>query len=474
MPPYLPFLEALGEYMATAPIELLCDQVGPHAATLATLLPEVPRRLGPPPPPYPLGPEQARFRLYEAVAALLAAIAAPGPLTLLLDDLHWADASTCDLLVHVAGRVRAAPLLVVGAYREGEARGNPAFVRALAELNRRRQLVILPLEPLGAEESRGLAANLLRGEIAPGLADVLHRQAEGNPFFLEELLRALVEQGALVWSEGCWALGSRLGSLLPPWVAEAIRQRLTRLDPAVVALLLVAAVAGQTFESTLVAQVAQLDVEQADELLLAAARAQLLRPEANGAYAFSHDLVREALCAELGSARRQRFHRAIGEVLEAQGDAGDAAPRRLADLAYHFAEAGVRARGVTYALAAAEQALRASAPAEALAHYRTAVHLLGPGGDPSQRASALASLGHAANLAGDYAQAAEAYLAAQDAWLRVGNLAAAGAWHRLGRVRWRQEVVDAARKRSSAPWSCSGQRTDRRRPRRSCSSPICT
>jgi DNA-binding CsgD family transcriptional regulator/tetratricopeptide (TPR) repeat protein len=464
MPPYLPFLEALGEYIAAAPSDQLRNQVGPHAASLATLLPEIPARLGPPPPPHPLGPEQERFRLYEAVAAFLAAIAHPqagtrGPLVLLLDDLQWADAATCDLLVHVAGRLRSAALLIVGAYREGEAGDNSAFVRALAELNRRRLLVTLPLHPLEAEESRALATNLLRGEIAPEVADLLHRQAEGNPFFLEELLRAVVEEGTLVWREGRWELGSHPGRLgttsreypVPPRVVEAIRMRLARLDPAVVELLRVAAVVGRACEPVLLAQVVQMDVEQVEEMLLAAARAQLVRPEADGAYAFTHDMMRETLYAEVGRARRRRLHQAIGEALEAQGDEGHAvaqeAPARcLADLAFHFAEAGAKERGVKYALASGERALRASAAVEAMEHYRTAVRLLGPSGNIAQRASALTGLGDAATLAGDYRQAAEAYHAAQEAWLRGGDAAtAARAWYRLGRVRWRQEAVAGAR-----------------------------
>jgi predicted ATPase/DNA-binding CsgD family transcriptional regulator len=444
MPPYLPFLEALGEYITAAPLDRLRDAIGPRGPDLAALLPEVPARLGPLPPPHPLGPEQERFRLYEAVAALLAAIAARGPLILLLDDLQWADTATCDLLVHVAGRLRSRALLVVGAYREGEAEDNASFVRALAELNRRRLLVTLPLQPLAAEESRALAANLLRGDLAPDAADLLHRQGEGNPFFLEELLRALVEEGTLVRQAEGWQLAHDLGTTLPPRVAEAIRMRLARLDPAVVELLRVAAVAGRTCEPALLAQVTGMDVERVEELLLVAARARLMRPEADGAYAFTHDMVRETLHADVGWARRRRLHQAIGEALEAEGDIDS--PRRLADLAFHFAEAGARARGVAYALASAERALRASAAVDAMAHYQTAVRLLGPDGEIAQRAAALTGLGDAATLAGDYPRAAEAYQAAQEAWLRHGDTAtAARAWHRLGRVRWRQEMVAEAR-----------------------------
>jgi predicted ATPase/DNA-binding CsgD family transcriptional regulator len=444
MPPYLPFLQALGDYIAAAPVDQLREQVGLHAATLAPMLPEIIARLGSPAPTHPLGPEQERYRLYEAVALFLAALAVHGPLALLLDDLHWIDAASCDLLVHIASRLRTTPLLIVGAYREGDANQNSAFVRALAELNRRRVLVTLPLHPLAMEESLSLATSALRGAIAPDVADLLHQHGEGNPFFLEELLRALVEDGTLIWQAERWELRNQPGRLLPPRVVEAIQMRLARLNVVVVELLRVAALVGRTFAPTLLAQVIALDVEQAEECLRSATRAQLVRPQADETYAFTHDLVRETLAAEVGSTRRRRLHHIIGEALEALGDADS--PQRLAELAFHFAEAGATARGVTYALASGERAMRASAATDAMAHYRTAIRLLGPSAEPAPLATALIGLGDAATLGGEYLQAADSYHAAQETWLRSGDTqAAARAWHRLGQVRWRQEAVTEAR-----------------------------
>jgi predicted ATPase len=148
-----------------------------------------------------------------------------------------------------------------------------------------------------------------------------NRQGEGNPFFLEELLRALVEEGTLAWQDGRWELSGPPPRLLPPRVAEAIRMRLARMDPTVVELLRIAAVVGRSCEPTLLARVTQRDVEHVEDLLLAAARAQLVRSEPDGAYAFTHDMVRETLSAEVGRERRKRLHQAIGEALEAE--AGD-------------------------------------------------------------------------------------------------------------------------------------------------------
>jgi DNA-binding CsgD family transcriptional regulator/tetratricopeptide (TPR) repeat protein len=391
---------------------------------------------------HPLAPEQERFRLYEAMAAFLAAIAAPCPLIILLDDLQWVDAATCDLLVHIAGRTRSAALLIAGAYREGEAADNPALARALGELNRHRRSVTLELRPLESEEGQTLATHLLGGAAAPDVVRLLHDQSEGNPFFLEELIRALVEDGTLAWRGEQWELAGQPESALPPRVAEAIRLRLGRLDPAVVDLLRVAAVVGRTVEPWLLSRLAEMETEQAEDLLLAAARAHLLQPDAGGMYAFTHDMVRETLYAEVGRERRRRLHQAIGEALAAQP--GPRSPRWLADLAFHFAESGERARGVSYALAAGEAALRASAAGDAMAHFRTALRLLGDG-EHDRRAAALTGLGDAAALAGDYPQAGGACAAAVDAFLLGGNLnGAAGASRRLGRVRWRQEVGSEA------------------------------
>ncbi len=441
MPPYLPFLQALGDYVNTAAPELLRAQVGVHHAALATLLPELNVRLGPSPPLHPLGPEQERYRLYEAVTGFLAAIRAP--LVLLLDDLHYVDAASCDLLIHLSGRLRNAPLLIVGAYREAEAGDNPAFTWSLAELNRRRLLQTLPLGPLTPEESQALVASLVQGPVAPGVAALLHQHSEGNPFFLEELLRACVDDGTLVWHTDQWALVEQQARLLPPRIVEAIRLRLARLDSQVVDLLRVAALFGRAFELTLLAQVLGQATEQVEQLLLAAARAQLVRPQPEGRYAFTHDLLRETLVADLGSVRRRALHQAIGEALEAQPLSPTA--QRLADLAYHFVAAGEPTRGVPYALNAGEHALRTSAPGEAIAHFRTALQLLGPAGPWDTQVTALMGLGDGATLQGDYGAAAEAFQAALACCLQLGDhLAAARACLRLGQIHWRQEAVSKA------------------------------
>jgi len=223
MPPYLPLLEALGEYVALAPSDELRHALGSDAAVLARLLPEIAARLGESiDPPYPISPEQERLRLYEVVATLLGHIAsARGPLVLALDDLQWADAATCELLLYVVPRLaaRAAPILFLGAYRDSESSDNQPLGRLITELNRRRLLLPLPLPRLEPLESRQLGVGLIHGDVAEDVTTLIHHQGEGNPFFEEELLRALVDERRLVQRDGRWRLEGLNRSLLPRGIA---------------------------------------------------------------------------------------------------------------------------------------------------------------------------------------------------------------------------------------------------------------
>ncbi|HEX5442099.1 MAG TPA: AAA family ATPase, partial [Ktedonobacterales bacterium] len=201
MPPYLPFLEALGQHIRATPPDILRAQTGANASILASLLPELPARLGELPRIHTLPPEQARLRLYEAIGALLATIAHEQALLLQLDDLHWADPATLDLLCFIVGRHRDSHMLILGAYREGEAAHELAFERSLATLHRLRALSLLPLATLPPAAVSQLAQSYLGGSLEPSASKLLSRQGEGNPFFVEELLRNWAETGALARTE---------------------------------------------------------------------------------------------------------------------------------------------------------------------------------------------------------------------------------------------------------------------------------
>lgn len=441
MPPYLPFLESLGQYIRTADTDQLREQVAHSAATLAGIFPELAARLGQVPQAYTPSSDQTRLRLYEAIVDFLDALAAEQPLVLVLDDLHWADAASFDLLGHVLRRKPAARLLIVGAYREGGTEQNPALARAVSELTRLRVLATVPVGALSAGEIAALATSYLGRQLDPAISRLLYTQSEGNPFFVEELLQGWIETGAISDDSQHWDMLARLENRLPPGIVAAIRDRLAMLSPEVVDQLRVAAIVGRTFDAPVLAGVQDTDVEVVEERLLEARRASLIRPHRGGTFTFIHDKTRESLYAEVSSARRRRLHEAIGRVLEAQPEQESA--QQLANLAFHFARSGDRDRGATYSQRAAELALRTYAFEEAHLHYRTALELLHE--DDDRRGDLLLRLGETALLAGADSEAEAAYEAAYAWWLEAGDQqAVARAAHGQGLARWRRDALQAA------------------------------
>lgn len=440
MPPYLPLLEALGPYVRDTPPEVLREQVGPWAGSLDVILPELTARMEAVPTGYPLPPDQARLRLFEGLGAFLAAIGTAHPLVLLLDDLQWCDQSTVDLLCHVTRRQPAARLLLVGAYREGEAEENVALQRAIAELRRQRCLTTIRLGPLSAEEMGQLAAGQLGAPASAELRSTLHAGSEGNPFFAEELLRDWVDNGALVAESAGWTISGDGRHALPAGIVGAVRQRLARLPADVVDDLHVAAIIGREFDLTVLAAATDMETEALEGRLSHAVAAHLIALDDEGRYGFHHDRIRECLYAEVPATRRRRLHGAIGQALEDRQRANPA--NRLAMLAFHFARSFDRERGVRYARQAGDDALRHWALEEALRQYDTALDLLE--WDDERRGRVLLDVSDVALLAGREVQAANGYEAAQALLATHDSAAAARAAHGLGRVRLHQDALHEA------------------------------
>jgi predicted ATPase len=435
MPPYLPFLEALGQHIRTATLDQLREQIDAMGPVLATILPELPLRLSELPGSYPLPPEQARLRLYEAVGAFLAAIAAPHGLVLLLDDLQWADTATLDLLCYLAQHQATSRLYVLGAYRSDELASHPALERSILDLTRGRQLTVLALGSLTEADVAELITALLGVPPHPTLSQLLWKESEGNPFFLEEVLQAWLETGTLTVTPSQANISTSLPENLPASISGLIRHRLARLPQEVLETLRTAAILGRTFASSFLAEVMGQDEELVEERLLTAVRAGVLRSDSAEMYTFSHDTLRACLYGEVTPARRRRLHGFIGRALEARLDQEDA--HQLAQLAFHFAHSGDRVRGATYSQLAAAQAVRAAAPREAMHHYHTALDLLEQ--QDQHRGPLLLALGEAALTASAEREAVQAFEAAQTWWTHKPDVVAAAraaygqgrAWARL-------------------------------------------
>lgn len=447
MPPYLPFLEALGPYLSTAPLTQLREETADIALQLASLFPDVSFRLGELADEVPLPVEQARLRLYDAIGTLLASIAARQPLLLVLDDLQWADTASLGLLYHVIRRQPEAPLLIAGAYREGATEYNAALAHKVNELNRLRRLIMVGISPLTVPDIALLAASKLERPLSQAASQLLWSQSEGNPFFAEELLLGWAEAGDLAAGNPRQLL-ARLESRLPSGIVSAIRQRLTRLPSEVVDLLRVAAIIGRIFDTPLLATVQGQTMESVEAGLREACQARLVHPYRDSTFIFSHDKIRDCLYTEVSTTRRRQLHERIGLVLEAHPQQDTVHQR--ATLAFHFARSDDRARGAHYSLLAAEQAHLLPAPVEAMAHYDTALKLLDP---HDHRCGDLwLKLGEIALLVGAESKAVASYTAAEAWWLKAGApliaaRAAHGralAWWQLGQLPEAQTALHAA------------------------------
>jgi tetratricopeptide (TPR) repeat protein len=342
------------------------------------------------------------------VARFFRSLAADGGLLLFLDDLHWADHGSLALLHYLMRDLREAPWLAVATYREVELGRDHPLAAALVEWNRERLATRVTLGRFGLPETSALLATLFGQEtVSADFAAVIHRETEGNPFFIEEVVKALIEQGQIYREGGEWQRHKVDDLLIPQSIKSAVGRRLERLTPACLEVLHAAAALGKTFAFAELAQVAGPDENALLDALDEASAAQLMRADPGERFAFTHDKIREVLYEELNPIRRRRLHQKIGEALERlhAGELEEHAP----DLAYHYTEGGNLEKGLDYSLRAARRARGVIATEEALGHLRRARDSAEALEDRERLIEIDQSIGDLYSIRGEYAPGVEAY-----------------------------------------------------------------
>ncbi len=376
--PYQPFVEALRPCVAAYAPSTLRETLRGLEHDLVRVLPELSGRFPvPPAPPTSGDPVAERYRLFEAITTLLTGIAATRGTVFVLDDLHWADKPTLLLLRHLVRSGPRTALLIVLCYRSVELHRDEQLVDMLADLRKESSGTRVKLGGLSVEDSAQLVRRLADRELAGPVIAALHRETDGNPFFVEELVRHLMETDALPGEREStpW---SGLGPLdLPDSVREVIAQRLRRLPTPVNDLLTLAAVVGREFDTALIARASGTTTQNVLETLDQATHAGLVRedPAHFGRYAFSHALVRQTLNAALGPSARAQLHGLVGDALERAGGPGLMA----AELALHFTRAlplvGAD-KAIAYTTQAGRDAIADLAFEDAAGHFEAALKLL--------------------------------------------------------------------------------------------------
>jgi DNA-binding CsgD family transcriptional regulator/tetratricopeptide (TPR) repeat protein len=367
--PYAPFLDALHALLTTLPPGEIERSLGPALPDLARLLPE----LGLQPAAPFSDPEQDKRRIFHALGGTLSRLAARQPLLLVIEDLHWADETSLELLAVLARRVPREPILLLGTYRDDEVSGGLGSL--LDELDRGRLAVELRLARLGRDEVAAMLRAIF-GLDRPVRQDFLlaiYALAEGNPFFIEELLRSLVAAGDAARVAGGWDRQPVNELRLPRTVHDAVRRRTDRVSPEARQVLVLAAVAGRRFDFELLRNLTGRDEAELLRLIgeLVAAQLVVEVEERGDQFAFRHALTRQAVYEQLLGRERRGVHRRIADTLERLS--ADSPDPRLDDLAHHFSEAGAWAKALVYAERAGARADALYAPASAAEHYARAI-----------------------------------------------------------------------------------------------------
>jgi DNA-binding SARP family transcriptional activator/tetratricopeptide (TPR) repeat protein len=381
--PYQPFVEALQFYSLSGG-----DRLGALRGELTRLVPELGQGLAEFPRPVVSDPRTEEYRLFEAVSSWLIEASQPTGLMVVLDDLHWGTKSTLSLLVHLLKRATSGPagrVFVVGTYRDTELDDSQILSSALADLRRLPRVERIQLSGLSPADVISLVEGAVGHDLdANGrrLAESTFAETDGNPFFVAEILRHLVETGQIRGDGG--GQPPSLGTAgVPAGIREVVRQRVGRLPVTTRKVLAVASVIGRDFDLELLGTVTDSDEMALLDVLDQACKTRLIEEASADSFRFCHVLLRNTLYRDLTSARRRHLHRQVMETLTKLRRSD------LASLAHHAVEAALGRGGaemtVSYVIAAAGQAVAARALSEAEVWYRQALDLLDGAGMSESR-----------------------------------------------------------------------------------------
>jgi tetratricopeptide (TPR) repeat protein len=368
--PYMPVAQMIRDalrdgFQLQLPEEVMAD--------LVTLTPELRLSFPDLPQPLPLDPKSEQSRLFESVVALCQVMTESAPLMLFFDDVHWADSGTLSLIRHLARRMRHQSLMIVSTYREVDIDEGRPFRDMMLDLRREKLTQRIKLSRLDQEGTKALLATLFTEEITPEFLEGIYRETEGNPFFVEEVCKALVESGELYFEDGRWHRPNMDELEIPQGVRDTIQSRVGKLPPEVQEVLRMAAILGREFDFDTLLEAVESDENSLIDILERAEEAQLIEEVGSlgtVSFAFAHALIPATLVEGVRTLRRRRLHRRAAEAIE------QISPDDYESLAHHCSEAGAEEQALKYYQLAGDRAMASYANKEAEAHYLAALDIV--------------------------------------------------------------------------------------------------
>jgi len=388
--PYAIFATTLGNYISEQPAHVLRNQMsGFIAGEVVKLVPQLAEKLGHIQPNPPLESSAERARLLEQISKFLLNIANDQPTLLILDDLHFADPGSLDILSALLRQAVGSPLLAAGAYRSvGLSYSNPInrLINTVSSSGLSHQIALRRLPQTAVKQ---MLEVLLGNSVSRKFVKSIYQATEGNPYFVEELVKSLVVDGQIVLRDGRWEQQSSSLVQVPNSVRAVLGKRLDHIKKQTFQLLQLASVIGRSFSLELLLKASPFDddiVQWAIEEALGAQLIEVIKivdqpPETTQGeievdYQFQHALIRETLLAdeELRPLRRRRLHRRVAKAMEQM--VNGVSPKNPAELARHFIAAAQDEQAVPYLRQAGERAYRFYANEEALDYFEQACEIL--------------------------------------------------------------------------------------------------
>jgi hypothetical protein len=321
-----------------------------------------------------LDPQAEQYRLFENLVTFCISLTNLSPTTLIFEDVHWADGGTLALLRHLARRTRDIPLMIVATYREVELDETLPFNEVLQDLNRERLTTRVKLTRLDQQATEQLLETLFAEDITPDFLNGIYRETEGNPFFIEEVCKALVDSGELYYDGGRWHRPSSIQDMrIPQSVRVAIQSRVNKLSDPCQSALLAAAILGREFGYETLQHTYSKGEDELIDALEEAMQAQLIE-EIKGSrserFAFAHALIPAVLREGISGLRRTRLHHQAAAAIKRTK------PDDFEALAYQYSEAGDVAQALDNYIEAGERARKVYANEDAIRFLSEALPFL--------------------------------------------------------------------------------------------------